>query len=136
MIRKMFIVGCLFTFGCATMQSKPIVYFDRNYDPVQYAQDLTMCESWAKGAAYEGTASVTDGAVTGAVVGALISAGLGAILGAMIGFDPGLTASIGAASGAYSGGLSGAAFAASERERRRKEAVLLCLKRHGYEASY
>lgn len=136
MFRQIIIVGCIFTFGCAAMQPRPMVYPDGKYNPAQYSHDLAGCESWAEGAAYEGTASVGDGVVGGAIAGALLSAGLGAILGAMIGFDPGLGAGIGAATGAYSGGVSGGAIAASERERRRKEAVLLCLKRHGYEASY
>lgn len=136
MIKKMFIVGCLFTFGCTTMQSKPIVYFDRNHDPVQYRQDLAMCESWSEGAAYEGTASVADGAVTGGLAGALLGAALGAALSAAIGFDPGVGAMVGTAAGGIQGLAGGAAYSATEREHRRREAILLCLKKNGYDAAY
>lgn len=136
MFKQIIIIGCVFTFGCATMQPKPMVYHDGRHDPVQYRQDLATCESWAESAAYEGTPGVGDGVVGGAIAGSLLSAGLGAVLGAVIGFDPGLGAAVGAATGAYTGGISGGAVNYAERERRRKEAVVMCLRKHGHEAAY
>ena len=136
MIKQTIIIGCFFAFGCATMQSKPIVYSDGNHDSAQYRRDLAMCESWSEGAAYEGTASVTDGAITGGLAGALLGAALGAALSAAIGFDPGIGAMVGTTAGGIQGLAGGAAYSASEREHRRKEAVLLCLKKNGYDAVY
>lgn len=136
MIKKTVIIGCLLTFGCATMQSRPIVYPDGNHNSAQYRQDLAMCESWSEGAAYEGTASVADGAVTGGLAGALLGAALGAALSAAIGFDPGIGAMVGTTAGGIQGLAGGAAYSAAEREHRRKEAVLLCLKKNGYDAAY
>lgn len=136
MLKRIIIVGCLLTFGCATMQPRPMVYPDGKYNPVQYRQDLAGCESWAEGAAYEGTASVADGVVTGGLGGAILGAALGAALSAALGFDAGLGATVGTAAGGIQGLAGGAAYSAVERESRRKKAVLLCLKKHGYEATY
>lgn len=136
MFRRMIIVGCVLTFGCAAMQPKPMVYPDGKYNSIQYGQDLASCESWAEGAAYEGTASVADGTVTGGLGGAILGAALGAALSAVLGFDAGVGVLAGTAVGGIEGLAGGAAYSAVERERRRKDAVLLCLEKHGYKAVY
>lgn len=135
MFKKIIIIGCAFTFGCAPMNYRPIVYPESIKDYSKYQSDLSDCERWAERAISEDP-SVANGAVGGAIGGALTSAALGAILGAVIGFDPGIGAAAGAAVGGYSGGISGAAVTYAEKKRREKEAILMCLRNRGYQVAY
>jgi hypothetical protein len=119
--------------GCAPMTPrKPIIYGSVPGANRQY--DEFACQQFAEESTKEDP-TIGHGAVAGAIGGILLGAALGALTGGMVG-NAGSGAAWGAGYGTVLGGTQGAAVNAVELERRKKEAVLLCLKSRGYEATF
>lgn len=118
--------------GCAVSARyyKPLVYPTPNVNMADLAADTEGCRAFAQRATAEDP-GVTEGAVAGALVAAVVGAALGAAIGAAWG-DAGLGAILGTIEGGAAGAVGGGGSNYLEREKRKKEAINLCLRAKGY----
>ena len=118
--------------GCAVSARyyKPMVYPTSNVNMANLAADTETCRRFAQRATSEDP-TVTEGVAIGTVSGALLGAIIGVVIGAAFN-DPSLGVILGVAEGGMAGGIGGGGSNYIEREKRKKEAINLCLRARGY----
>ncbi len=114
----MLLVACsLALVGCASARQGGNVIIDtEGVDMQAYRSDLAQCQAYAE------QVSIVEQAAQGAAVGAVVTGAIGAVVGGQ------RVAERGAAAGGISGGARGTVSALQERE----QVVKTCLRGRGY----